>query len=120
LVDAATDLKQAVDGLRRACRRDYLPRGLLARAALNTHTTAASDAAATSMKPSPSPPALAEGAPTAARDHLTRAHNIITEPATTAETKSLPRSKPTAAERVRSLHHELHSLPRVTTRLPVP
>lgn len=40
LTAAAAHLIQAVDGLRRAGRQDFLPLGLLARAALHTHTRA--------------------------------------------------------------------------------
>ena len=40
LAAATSHLQQAVDGLRRAGQQDYLPLGLLARAALHTHTGA--------------------------------------------------------------------------------
>jgi tetratricopeptide (TPR) repeat protein len=95
LDEVAFHLADTVDALRRASTQDYLPLGLLARAALHTHTRAFSlarkdldeafaiatrcgfrlheaDAHLAYTRLS-----LAEGAPAAARPHLSRARQII-------------------------------------------
>ncbi|MEO5730111.1 MAG: hypothetical protein ABI134_30235, partial [Byssovorax sp.] len=95
LAQATSHLQQAVDGLRRAGQRDYLPRGLLARAALHTHTrdfTAARHdldetltlATRCGLRLREADAhlghahlALAEGHPAPAREHLAHARRIV-------------------------------------------
>ncbi len=96
LSQAASHLQSAVDGLRRAGDQSYLPLGLLARAALHTHTRAFNlarkDLAEALTLATRSGfrlhecdahlayarLALAEGDPAAARPHLGAARAIIT------------------------------------------
>jgi tetratricopeptide (TPR) repeat protein len=95
LAEAASHLAASVDGLRRAGQRDMLPLGLLARAALRTHTGAFAlarrdlDEALTLAQRcgfrlheadahlSLARLSLAEGSPDTARDHLAKARTII-------------------------------------------
>jgi hypothetical protein len=95
LAQAASHLQHAVDGLRRAGTQHHLPLGLLARAALHTHTrdfTAARhdlDAALTlatrcgfrlheaDAHLGQARLALAEGCPTIAREHLAKARRLV-------------------------------------------
>ncbi|MEP7120824.1 MAG: hypothetical protein ABJE95_07945 [Byssovorax sp.] len=97
LAQATSHLQQAVDGLRRAGTQHHLPRGLLARAALHTHTgnfpAARHDLDETLTLATRcgfrlheadahlghTRLALAEGHPAAAREHLAKARRIITE-----------------------------------------
>ncbi len=97
LAQAASHLAASVDGLRRAGRQDYLPLGLLARAALHTHTRAFAlarqdlDEALTlatrhgfrlheaDTHLGHARLCLAQVDPAAARDHLARARRIIDE-----------------------------------------
>ncbi|MFT3767112.1 MAG: hypothetical protein QM820_16570 [Minicystis sp.] len=97
LAQAAFHLAEAVEGLRRAGRLDYFPLGLLARAALHTHTRAF-DLARHDLDEALSIAtrcgfrlheadthlayarlSLAESNPTAARHHLSAAARLITE-----------------------------------------
>ena len=97
LAHAAFHIDASVDGLRRAGRYDHLPRGLLARAALHTHTRAFALAGkdldealtlatrcglrlhACDAHLGHARLALAEGAPAAARPHVDAARRIIEE-----------------------------------------
>jgi tetratricopeptide (TPR) repeat protein len=92
LAPATSHLQQAVDGLRRASRQDYLPLGLLARAALHIHTrdfpAARYDLDETltlatrcgfRLHEADARLALAEGRPAVAREHFAKARRIIGE-----------------------------------------
>jgi tetratricopeptide (TPR) repeat protein len=95
LVQAASYLEQAVDHLRRAGAQEFIPLGLLARAALHTHTRAF-DLARRDLDEALTLAtrcgfrlheadahlglarlALAEGDPAAAREHLAKARAIV-------------------------------------------
>jgi hypothetical protein len=96
VADAASHLTASVEGLRRAGQQDYIPLGLLARAALHTHTRDFSaarhdlDEALTLAQRCGfrlheadallglARLSLAEGAPEAARDPLAKARALIT------------------------------------------
>jgi tetratricopeptide (TPR) repeat protein len=95
LAEAASHLRQAVDGFRHAGYQDYLSLGLLARAALHTHTGAFPAARRdldealtlatrcgfrlheTDAHLGLARLSLAEGAPSDAREHLARARTLI-------------------------------------------
>ncbi len=97
LAQAASHLASAVDGLRSAGRQDYLPLGLLARAAVHTHDRAFPRARADLREAldlaercglrlhacdahlGHARLALAEGDPAAARGHLAKARALVEE-----------------------------------------
>ncbi|UQA57154.1 hypothetical protein [Polyangium aurulentum] len=96
LADATSHLRQAVDGLRRAGYQDFLSLGLLARAALHTHTQSFAEAHRDLAETLTLATRcgfrlheadahlgyarlyLAESNPTAAREHLEKARALIT------------------------------------------